>query len=139
MHDFIKIINFVEEKDKDELEKEFNNLLSRALGTINPTIISSVANNLYASLRIWTTSSRKKEEVDREEVYKAICSNQMNNSEIPNFDSLYPERPIFPSRKLFKDKFLEHIKNSKSKIIFLKGLPGSGKTNFVSYLSKLRS
>ena len=137
LHDFIKIINFVEEKDKDELEKEFNNLLSRALGTINPTIISSVANNLYASLRIWTTSSRKKEEVDREEVYKAICSNQMNNSEIPNFDSLYPERPIFPSRKLFKDKFLEHIKNSKSKIIFLKGLPGSGKTNFVSYLSKL--
>ena len=136
LFDFIKILNFVEEKDLNELETEFHKLLSRALGTTNTNIITSVANNLHASLIIWTTSLRTKEEVDREEVYKAICSNQINNSEIPDFYSLYPEKPIFPSREKFKNTFIELIKNSKSKIIFLKGLPGSGKTNFVTYLSK---
>ncbi len=138
LYNFIKILNFTESKNKNDLEEEFNKLLSKVLGTTNPIIISAVANNLYASLRIWTTSSREKEEVNREDVYKAICANQINNTEIPDFSSLYPEKPIFPSREIFKDEFLKHIKNTKSKIIFLKGLPGSGKTNFVSYLSQLK-
>lgn len=134
MFDFIKILKFKQEKDKDELEDEFNKLLSIVLGTSNSTVITSVADKLYSQLRVWTSSSRKKAEVDREEVYRAICYNQII---VPIFEDINPERPIFPSRKNFKNQFIDNISQSKKKIIFLKGLPGSGKTNFISYLSKL--
>lgn len=133
MFEFIKILKFKQEKDKDELEIEFNKRLSTVLGTSNPNIISNIADKFYSQLRFWATSSREQVEIDREEVYQIICNNQIS---LPNFEDINLERPIFPSRKTFKDDFIKHLRQTNKKIIFLKGLPGTGKTNFVSYLAK---
>ena len=49
---------------------------------------------------------------------------------------LYPEKPIFLSRIDFANSFKEYLRNTDKKIIYLKGDPGTGKTNFVSYLAQ---
>ena len=112
---FIKLLKFEGSDGRKELGRKFKDYIAQILGTENDNIVNQVAKNLYANLRIWTTSLREKTEVEREDIYSALCSEQ---SYIPQFELLYPERPIFPSR----DR--------------LRGLPGSGKTNFISYLSK---
>ncbi len=133
IYDFIKLLRFTEIGDRVAVEKEFRSLIATILGTSDDAKISVVADKLYSKLRIWATSLREKSEICREDVYRAICSKQID---VPRFDTLYVEKPIFPSRERFKEKFVADIKKSKKKIIFLRGLPGSGKTNFVTYLSQ---
>ena len=50
---------------------------------------------------------------------------------------LCPEKPILPSRQRFGETFIDDIKKNSNHIIFLEGLPGCGKTNFISYLSQM--
>ncbi|MDE7432315.1 MAG: hypothetical protein K2N34_10445 [Lachnospiraceae bacterium] len=135
IYDFIKLLRFTEIGDRDAVEKEFRSLIATILGTSDDAKISAVADKLYSKLRIWATSFREKSEICREDIYRAICSKQID---VPRFDTLYVEKPIFPSREHFKAKFVEYIQKSSKKIIFLRGLPGSGKTNFITYLSQTK-
>ena len=48
-----------------------------------------------------------------------------------------PEKPVFQSRIRFAKSYVEKINKSDKSLIFLQGLPGSGKTNFVSYLAQM--
>lgn len=134
LHDFISILNFIKIPERDELNKQIRCAISIIIiGSDNQYAIEVVERNLVNQLRIWTTSSREKEEIYREDVYRVICNNQI---EISKYD-VYPEKPIFPSRVNFAVKFAEILLHTQKRLLFLRGLPGAGKTNFVSYLSEL--
>lgn len=131
--EFVKILNFYQEMDLSDVELEIRKCVSKLLGTDKKEAIDRATNSLLAKLSLWSTSQRKQQEIFREDIYNALC---VASKIIPNYE-LYPEKPIFPSRETFAREFIEKIKNSHEKIIFLQGLPGSGKTNFVSYLAQL--
>lgn len=133
LHCFIEKLCFLQLDNRDVLQKKIREKIVEIIGDDRDAVINMVENNLASSLRIWTTSAREKEEINREDIYKAICDNQI---QLPQYD-VYSEKPIFPSRKRFAEKFISSIKKTTKKNIFLHGLPGSGKTNFVSYLSEL--
>lgn len=86
-----------------------------------------------AKLNEWSTSKRTCQEIYREDIYNALCASSVDFTEY----ELYPEKPIFPSRVSFGAYFLEQLQTSDKKMFFLQGLPGAGKTNFVSYLAQL--
>ena len=109
--------------------------VSQILGTNRKESIDASVNSLLAKLNEWSTSKRERQEIYREDVYNALCISSVN---IPPYE-LYPEKPIFPSREVFAEKFLKCIQSSDKKMFFLQGLPGSGKTNFVSYLAQLEN
>ena len=130
--DFTKILSFCQAPGQQELEEAIHTTLQRLCGTDQERAIAASENSLYARLRNWTTSQRKGEEVFREDVYAALCVEE----NIPKYE-LFPEKPIFPSRERFAAEFTESIKKSNLKLFVVEGLPGVGKTNFVSYLAQL--
>ena len=69
----------------------------------------------------------------------ALHTEILKNKELKDWYELYPEKPIFPSRKKFAKKITDKIQNSDKKMFFIEGMPGAGKTNFVSYLSQLEN
>lgn len=83
IYDFIKLLRFTEIGDRVAVEKEFRSLIATILGTSDDAKISVVADKLYSKLRIWATSLREKSEICREDVYRAICSKQID---VPRFD-----------------------------------------------------
>lgn len=133
--DFIKILKFKKTSDRDKLKIEFRDKIKEVIGTDNEESIDIVERNLRAQLHIWTTSLREKEEVDREDVYRVICAKQ---AKLPPYN-LIPEKPIFPSREKFAKEFIKKVTETDKKIVFLQGYPGSGKTNFISYLAQLNN
>ena len=133
LYDFIKILNFELFPERDELQKIIRDKIKEIIGSNDEAAIDTVERNLIYTLRDWVTSTREKEEIYREDIYKAICEKQVI---VPQYD-VYSENPIFPSRKRFSEEFISFVKNTPKKNVFLHGLPGSGKTNFVSYLSEL--
>ena len=67
---------------------------------------------------------------------KCIWSIMYTEPDVPSYE-LCPEKPILPSRQRFGETFIDDIKKNSNHIIFLEGLPGCGKTNFISYLSQM--
>ena len=132
---FIKILTFQQESNLYELEIKIQKALIDILGTTKEEILNQCLNNLFSQLRIWATSRREQPKVYREDVYQALCV----PSKFPVTYELYPQKPIFPSRKRFASLLMDNIKNSSKKMFLLKGLPGAGKTNFVSYLAQLEN
>lgn len=130
---FIKVLSFNHEKNIEGVEEQIKEFVEQILGINDQKIVELHKNNLLAQLRVWATSLRKKQEITREDVVKALC---ISSRRLPEYQ-LYPERPIFPSRKSFANIFFESIKKSDKKMFFLDGMPGSGKTNFISYISQL--
>lgn len=130
---FTKIFSFRKESCLTDVEEKIWVQLGVILGTDNNDTIEFSLNNLFSKLKIWATSRRERQEILREDIYAALCYSHPN---IPSYE-IYPEKPILPSRKRFADTFIKILKSSENHIIFLEGLPGSGKTNFVSYLSQM--
>lgn len=97
---FIKILTFRQEENKIEVEKNLKKQIAKIIGTNKEEAINICFNNLVASLKEWATSSRLKQEIEKEDVYRVLCS---TNCDIPQYE-LYPEKPIFPSRKKFAKK-----------------------------------
>ncbi|MGG0412259.1 ATP-binding protein [Peribacillus simplex] len=87
------------------------------------------------ALREWATSLRRRESIDREDVYKVLS---IPAQELIGDHSLVPPEPFFPSRKEFVDKLSNELIFGKNPIIFLSGLPGIGKTSIVSALANRR-
>lgn len=130
---FTKIFSFRKESCLTDVEEKIRVQIGVILGTDNNDAIEFSLNNLFSKLKIWATSRREKQEISREDVYAALCYSE---PDIPSYE-IYPEKPILPSRERFADTFIKNIKSNENHIIFLEGLPGSGKTNFVSYLSQM--
>ena len=130
---FTKIFSFRKESCLADVEEKIRLKIGEILGTDNNDAIEFCLNSLLAKLKIWATSRREKQEISRENVYGALCYTE---PDIPSYE-LCPEKPILPSRQRFAENFIEGIKKNSNHVIFLEGLPGCGKTNFISYLSQM--
>lgn len=131
--EFVRILSFVKEGDLSSVNLEIGKKVAGILGTDRKEPIKRATDSLLAKLEIWSTSRRKCQEIFRNDIYEALCVKSIN---LPKYE-LYPEKPIFPSRKSFVQSFMSTIRLCDKKMYFLQGLPGSGKTNFVSYLAQL--
>ncbi len=130
---FTRIFSFRKESCYADVDEKIRIQIKEILGTNNDEAIDFCTNNLLSKLRIWATSKRKRQEITREDVYAALC---YSDPETPSYE-LFPEKPILPSRLRFAENFIKEIEQSNEHIIFLEGMPGAGKTNFVSYLSQM--
>ena len=130
---FTKIFSFRKESCLADVEEKIRVKIGEILGTDNSDAIDFCLNSLLSKLNIWATSRREKQEITRENVYGALCYTE---PDVPSYE-LCPEKPILPSRQRFGETFIDDIKKNSNHIIFLEGLPGCGKTNFISYLSQM--
>ena len=130
---FTKIFSFRKESSLVDVEEKIRAQIGLILGTDNKDAIEFCLNSLLSKLKVWATSRRKTQKITREDVYAALC---YSDPDVPAYE-IYPEKPILPSRQRFADTFIKSVTSSDNHIIFLEGLPGSGKTNFVSYLSQM--
>ena len=130
---FTKIFSFRKESCLADVEEKIRVKIGEILGTDNSDAIDFCLNSLLSKLNIWATSRREKQEITRENVYGALCYTE---PDVPSYE-LCPEKPILPSRQRFGETFIDDIKKNNNHIIFLEGLPGCGKTNFISYLSQM--
>lgn len=130
---FIDIFTFREQPGLEKIEEEIKEQIKKIIGVEREDAIDNCLIKILAELRIWATSRRKRQEITREDMFRVMCS---SNADIPKYE-LLPQKPIFPSRRRFAKEFLLLLKRTEKNIIFLQGLPGSGKTNFVSYLAQM--
>lgn len=130
---FIKILNFYQEEDLQGVEDKIRRYVAQLLGTDRSEIVEVATNRLLSKLSYWATSRRERQEIFREDIYSTLC---VDSVEVPVYE-IYPEKPVFPSRRMFAELFIDRLKCSDKKVTFVQGLPGSGKTNFVSYLAQL--
>lgn len=115
----------------DDIEKVLLDKLSKCF-SITTLQAESLLASLDHALRRWATSQRKKIEVCVEDVYEALSLNKP----IKVFNhNLRPPYPFFDSRKNLVDELRAELIRGKSKITFLSGLPGIGKTSVVSLLT----
>lgn len=131
--EFIQIIEFKNQEDLAGLEVQIKDLLSKILGTDKEEVINTAIEKLRSSLEKWATSRREKPEITQEDLYSVLCEPHYR---LPKYE-LYPQKPIFPSRIDFADHFTKRLIESEKSVIFLQGLPGAGKTNFISYLAQV--
>ena len=130
--EFIQIIEFKNQEDLAGLEVQIKDLLSNILGTDKEEVINTAIEKLRSSLEKWATSRREKPEITKEDIYNSLCEPHYR---LPEY-KLSPTTPILPSRLDFADQFTKRITESDKSVIFLQGLPGAGKTNFISYLAQ---
>ena len=115
----------------DELELELLDKIKTIFAT-NDANAKTLFMKLDHALRSWTKSTRKSSRITAEDVYRALS--------VDTYPSLYnhdliPSEPFFESRNDLV-RFLEvELKAESSKVIFLSGIPGTGKTNIISKLS----
>lgn len=129
---FIKNFDLV--TGQDDLDEIIDFIAKELQSTFKTTHDKAV--NLHQKLCYkliwWATYVRTKKEIEKEDVMEALC---LGGDNIKG-EHVFPIcEPFFPSRiKLIGD--LENtVLNGKSRMIFLTGDPGCGKTNVISYLS----
>lgn len=93
------------------------------------------AESLFAkldhALRTWTTSMRTSPRITVEDVYNVLS---LNSAPITYNQDLIPVDPFFSSRTDLVNEIENELLHGNSKIVFLSGVPGAGKTNIVSKL-----
>lgn len=107
----------------DELEKTFNTTHEKAV---------NLHQKLCYQLMWWATYIGDKKEIEKEDVMEALS---LSGNSIKG-EHFFPVcEPFFESRILFVRDLENKILNGKSRVTFLTGDPGCGKTNIVSYLA----
>ena len=106
-------------------------------------VTAEFAEDLHRDLRgelvHWGTTSRgKEEEVDRQRLHDRIGLKSHRNKEIGNH-YLPPPSPFFRSRARLVEELEEELGLGQTKVVFLSGPPGCGKTSLVSELFNRRS
>ena len=94
-------------------------------------LASRVFDALVAELRRWTTAAGNNI-VTADIARKCVCKLNRNPLEKP-IEVPVPV-PVFPSRDRVCSSLCAELKSSSSKVVFLQGCPGSGKTRLVSCL-----
>ncbi|BBF42413.1 hypothetical protein lbkm_1095 [Lachnospiraceae bacterium KM106-2] len=118
----------------DEIEIDLLNQLQTVFRT-NNTVAVGLLTKLDHALRNWTSSIRKHSRISVEDVYSALALE--DNIPVYNHD-LIPTEPFFKSRNILVDKLERELVYGDHKVVFLSGVPGSGKTNIVSKLCNKR-
>ena len=88
------------------------------------------------ALRGWTTSGRNSSCVTIEDVYMELA---LDEDTISYNHDLIAAEPFFTSRDTLVDDLEIELKNGNSRVVFLSGIPGTGKTNIVSKISGKRN
>lgn len=117
--------------DLSKLRDELIQKLKTVFQT-NNSIADSLLMKLDHALRIWSTSDRVSPRIDKEEVYNQLSIIQ---EYISYNQDLVPSEPFFPSRETLVVSLEKELCSNQHKIIFLSGIPGTGKTNIISKLS----
>ena len=94
-------------------------------------LASGVFDLLASELRRWTTAAGNNV-VTADIARKCVC--RLNRKPLEGPIEVPPPRPVFPSRDRMSSFLCEKLKSSNSKVFFLQGRPGSGKTRLVSCL-----
>jgi len=132
---FLRLLQLeTEQKDLQEIQNEVLNDLSTSFG-ITIADADKLLGKLDHALRKWTTSGRNTSRIYVEDVYEALS--------IDDYMSLYnhdliPAEPFFESRKDFVSEIEAELLTGTEKVLFLSGMPGTGKTNIVSKLCNKR-
>lgn len=112
-------------------ERELTDRLRNEVCAGSQELASSVFTLLAGELRKWSTAAGNNV-VTPDIARKCVCKLNRNPLEKPIAVPL--PRPIFPSRERICASQCKMFNTSKSKVIFLRGRPGSGKTRLVSCL-----
>lgn len=87
-------------------------------------------------LRGWTTSGRNSSCVTIEDVYTEFA---LGEDTISYNHDLIAAEPFFSSRDTLVNDLEIELKNGSSRVVFLSGIPGTGKTNIISKISGKRN
>lgn len=132
---FLRLLQLeTEQKDLQEIENEVLNHLSTGFG-ITLGDADKLLGKLDHALRKWTTSVRNNSRIYVEDVYEALSIDDYIS---PYNHELIPAEPFFDSRKDFVEKIETELLFGNEKVLFLSGIPGTGKTNIVSKLCNKR-
>lgn len=126
------------ETNQAGLEEIKEDLLKRLTIVFNTK--TDVAESLLVkfdhALRTWTTSVRTTSCITVEDVYTALA---VNDDIISYNHDLIPADPFFVSRNALVNTLESELIEGNSRIVFLSGIPGTGKTNIISKLSGKRN
>lgn len=132
---FLRLLQLeTEQKDLQEIENEVLTHLSTGFG-ISLDNADKLLGKLNHALRKWTTSVRNTSRIYVEDVYEALSIDDYIS---PYNHELIPAEPFFESRKDFVGEIETELLSGKEKVLFLSGIPGTGKTNVVSKLCNKR-
>lgn len=133
---FLKLLQLeTEQKDLQEIEKDVLEHLSEAF-KITLENADKLLGKLDHALRKWTTSQRESPRIYVEDVYEALSIDDYIS---PYNHELIPAEPFFNSREELIEKIEKELQYGVEKILFLSGIPGTGKTNIVSKLCNKRN
>ncbi|BFL48214.1 ATP-binding protein [Lactonifactor longoviformis] len=120
-----------DQEDLDELIISIANELEVKFKTTHEKAVS-LHQKLCYQLMWWATTIGKKKEIEKEDVMEALS---LSGDDIKG-EHFFPIcEPFFQSRVTFVTELENKILNGKSRVIFITGNPGCGKTNIVSYLA----
>ena len=132
---FLKLLKLeTEQKDLQEIENEVLSHLSLGFG-ITVDDADKLLGKLDHALRKWTTSNRSTSRIYLEDVYAALSVDEYIS---PYNHELIPAEPFFDSRKDFVEEIETELLTGDEKVLFISGVPGTGKTNIVSKLCNKR-
>ena len=132
---FLRLLQIeTEQKNLQEIEREVLTHLSTGFG-ISLDDADKLLGKLDHALRKWTTSVRNTSRIYVEDVYEALSIDDYIS---PYNHELMPAEPFFESRKDFVREIETELLSGKEKVLFLSGIPGTGKTNIVSKLCNKR-
>lgn len=121
------------ETDQESLE-ELGNSIKNKLQiylSVSEEFSDILLGKLDHALRDWTTSKRDSSKITIEKLYFALSIKE----EVINYNhDLIPVNPFFDSRKEFVDNIEAGILEGDEKVLYLSGVPGTGKTNIISKL-----
>ena len=132
---FLRLLQLeTEQKDLQEIENEILGHLSTVF-RITLDDADKLLGKLDHALRKWTTSVRNTSRIYVEDVYEALSIDDYIS---PYNHELIPAEPFFDSRKDFVEEIEKELLFGNEKVLFLSGIPGTGKTNIVSKLCNKR-
>lgn len=124
--------------DQEELEALGETLIEKLKNTFktNDEIARLLFVRLDHALRKWTTSIRDSSIVSVEDVLRELSI----EDEIISYNhDLIPSVPFFESRLSVVEDIEKALSCPQNRVVFLSGIPGTGKTNIISKLSGKRN
>ncbi len=120
------------------LEEIGEDLLKRlqAVFHVKPDVSEILLMKLDHALRMWTASVRTASCITAEDVYEVLS---VPDDTVSYNHDLIPAEPFFKSRNDLVNKLETELTDGSSRVVFLSGIPGTGKTNIVSKISGKRN
>lgn len=129
---FIKNFELItDQEDLDGIIDAIADGLCNVFGTTHQKAVT-LHQKLCYQLMWWSTSICDKKEIEKEDVMQALS---LGGDEIKGEHILPLCEPFFKSRENFINSLEKKVLAGKSRVSFLTGNPGCGKTNIISYLA----